>query len=255
MNITQGRERALAALLSAQDISSQPDLPSQVTLPGQVHEVARQAILDTHGDERERKVGFRHIHGKWFAGIMRVGTSVKLLEDGTPTNASTGINLYVGRPHLHMHTHPSPNPERVQESVELRPHTQGWSQTRKAELSNRESNFHEGSYMLPSRGDLEATYSTSFGTLGNVIASSGGLFLSLRKDVRDRELLIPDEPENVKAILDEYKARFQFALKEEAPPLLTQRFLLRSAAGVLKNRYVCYFSEDPENPILARVEE
>jgi hypothetical protein len=255
MNLIQGRERALANLLQSIPDISADSRPDHITLPDLVHQETLAAVSQTHDDGRERKTGFRFIHGRWFAGLMRTGSAVTLQKDGATTNASTGTNSYIGRPHLHMHTHPSPDPEGVVESVHRRPHTKDWSKSKQADLINRESNFHAGSHMLPSRGDLNAIYSTSFGTVGNIIASSGGIFLSLRNDVRDKEWLIHQDPEHVKQLLDDYREAFQFFIRERYSPFVIRNVLLKAAAHVLVDRYSCNFVDDPENSTLQKVEE
>lgn len=251
----QKHENALTSLLATPDGYLSTDRPKKVTLPDAVHGSVIEAVQETHADGRERKVGYRYRYGQWVPGIKRTGSAIRILPDGQPTVANAGSSLYVFRPAIHMHTHPTPDPDSVVKSVDLRVKAAGaeWDDDRKKELSDRESRFHAGSHMLPSGGDIAAMHSISFGTVGNMIASSGGLFLAVR-DLNEKEYLNPPNPEPMKNDTAFYELLLKQVLKQGPSSLIVREVILGAAAKVLSHRYTTYFSDDPENPNLARVD-
>lgn len=252
MIYSRGRERALTDITAIQELATSTR-PGKIVLPKVIHLKTLEAIGLTGQDARERKIGFRFRRGSWHAGPTRTGTAVIVQKDGSEINASTGTNLLIGRPHIHMHTHPAPDFESSLESVERRPRTQSWSPSKKKALAEREHRVHRGDYMLPSGGDIDNIYSISLGSVGNMVASTGGVFVSLRDDVRDKELLIHEDPQAVGDSIENYRELRQVSMKNGYSAPVTQKLILGAASQLLAHRYTCYFSPDPENPNLARV--
>ncbi len=231
--------------------------PSQLTLPDPVHIKTLDAVSQTDVDNRERSVGFRYQHGKWNPGKMKVGRSLTLNPDGSINNAGTGRVLRIHRPHLYMHTHPSVDPNLTEQSVRLFAKSKGLDDEAWIDLrTNVELQYNHGTHMLPSLDDVRNTYWRSLGSIGNIIASTGGIFLYLRNNLDQEETLIP--PEHNEAMiktLEEYRANQFTPLNENLSTPATRTFVLKAVARALGHRYFCYFGENPENPTLEKISE
>lgn len=236
-------EQAMVELLANSECASVAERPSKLILPDELHSKILDTVQESQ-DGYERSIGLSYLHGKWAAGQQLVGET-----DHIKTRHPHHL-----RPHIRMHTHPKPDTQLETLLTERYAVERGWGQAQTADMVNRNRLAYEGYFMLPSAADVELIYPRSTGTIGNMIASGGGIFFSVLGDVNSKESFGSDYWSARGEAADKYDAKISDAVNMRLCTEGTRAFVLDAAAKVLAHKYTCYFGEDPENPTLTKVE-
>lgn len=222
----------LTDIIGTQEVPDPDNYPEQLTLPENILASTRQLVSETNIDQRRRSRNFQYRKDAWQGGAAVKGalneTSCKD-HLGTP-NKYRELVARMWWPSLHVHTHPSVLPTAflpVQHELLETP-------------------------ILPTLDDVHRLNYNLGATVGNLMASKGGLFLALRHDLEhvsygSYSRLSPNVSE-VNATLAGAAAQ---AIIE--PTHKRHEVLMGAITQSLQDRFVCYFSGDPEAPYIERV--
>jgi hypothetical protein len=256
MGTFQRRERALTDLLGGS--LSADDYPESLTLPPYIHDRTQQAVAGAAEDGRERSIRFLYRRGRWTGGLAIKGTAPSIDKIGNwraeASRLDAAANVFY-RPHIGMHTHPDPMPAIIQESVRIVAASKGWSEEERLKQEEVRLARLKEIYPLPSWLDIKEWSIWSHASIGNLVASTGGNFLMLlRKGQPDTHVLLEcltDVPYDIpKRGKDIYQA-----ICGAVPEKPAESYRSLALAGITKtvgDRFVSYFSDDPESPHLPR---
>lgn len=252
------KENALEALIGAAPEDLPSDYPAVVYLPENIHERALDAINNTADDFRERSINFSYGKDRWMGGIALRGPALNG-DRGASTNLPHGIISLFSQPHLLFHTHPHPNQHHVDQATENIRKRGGKTEQEILEDELYYSRFMEQTFALPSGNDVTVAFANSQGAIGGLISSEGGHFLQVLKNVHEPNLRpfsnVSGNGLGRKSIEAGQKQDNLMQNIVDSYPLGNdaQQKILDATAVLLSSKYVCYFSDDPENAELKKL--
>jgi hypothetical protein len=262
------REGALSDLLS---IASPIDIeayPGEVILPEHIHTAMLEKIDDTSLDQRERSMHFNYRLGHWISGLTLRGPKPSYDEQGNFDSAKVNRlhawSTSYKPPHLHLHTHPEFNIESVDGLiVNVEP------EEITGEMRQQATEITKGTLSLlsrmPSSSEVSRKIRKPLGSVGDIIASQAGYFLSINTDISAAKGIFTnaqDErqkgiriwgPEMEEEVEEKWGEIFDFTLFETVDFKEIARRTLIVMATALHPIYVSYASDDIQNPRLKRI--
>jgi len=254
------RESALAALIDSVPVDG--EFPPTLVLPEYIHNRTLASVAQTGNDGRERSLHFHHRFGRWSGGLAMRGPHAELDDEGNFVGAQ-GNRLHhlmtvINRPQVHVHTHPTFVSNFFKAREALSP---------EAEILLADLNQSMGTIQarVPSGSDVQGTLEMPWASVAHIIGAESGSFLWMHKDVHSPHNSFFARPgksaEHAKAMgqladksqgtvirFGDEKALMNVGAKLDKKTTAQQ--LLEARAWALSSRYVCYASDDVENPVL-----
>lgn len=262
----------LCSILGTETLPDASEYPETLTLPEGLHEIMVQAVVKTAGDRRERSVRIGYRDGEWVGGVMMRGTAYNKHYEAR-SNLLHNIGCMAIPPQIHLHTHPPHLKTELDDWIlpALDRHDARCAQKgQKLTPEDREKYYndmtviYEAQERIPSANDVQSCLeSRPLGTVGAIVASGMGSFVSLRRSVHPRNPFNPHPEENSARRLLMAQSAYAWLTKNDAgrklnvddPASLDNHitYLETSRAKALDPLYVSYFSTDIFSPELRQV--
>jgi hypothetical protein len=273
------RRSALHNLLGVNGPVSPSEYPAEITLPENIHTRTLEAVEGTAVDGRERSARFNYEFKRWTGGLTMKGTKLSNISEGEQRARVNRLHLALALfspSHVHVHTHPQPREmlEAIVDKTIDRESAEGHETTPEmaAYIEKAAEKVARMYVSLPSSGDVYNALRTPLSSVGQIVASEGGTFLWVHRNTRDATniygktfKLLSSERRRVAEKsynhIDEVDTDIEVALPhpselDEKPVDLgpIRDSLIMSRVQALDPAYVCYFSENLENPRLTKLE-
>jgi hypothetical protein len=235
MNFVKGRKtQALQSIVQGPVPESAAAFPEFITLPPLITDIAGEIADHSEEQRNNLSVSFRYLssRGLWRAsrkatvgtGLYAYGGSIR--QDLEPWSLP---GLFLRRPHIWLHVHLDPSSDQAQEEL--------------GKLNKKlTGEYPLSGYPLVDPKDVDFYTQEAGGTVGNIIASRGGIMLLLWPRVRRLGSAILRAPDGEH--VDELKQAYRSIGKQtHLYPEDVRNRMLFEAATTLEGLFVCYFSD------------
>jgi hypothetical protein len=268
-NIAENGPHPIVPATDLLSFKKEPQLaPVEVAIPSVIQATSLEYLTRSDQESREYGMGFLYKNDTWTLGEVAVG-SAALSNEGkiTPFSDDKEMKRVMGRfrhPTAFVHTHPK-IPEEMLRSM----HNE-WLTTPTDQLERLEEKLsiqikqspafehfaQEESYRtsVPSSGDIKAFIQLRKQLPLQFIYSSAGvtLLVGINKFLEGKDRYKIAWREHLAA--DDYAKRQLYASPHAYDLEATRLDWLQRVADIIQDRGIVYFSSDPANPVLRRID-